>query len=63
MTIRVTRRAALAGVSMFAITGRARAATVIRWATVVAAAHPEVAMMNQVAADMKARPMARACSA
>ncbi len=55
MTIRVTRRAALAGVSMFAITGRARAATVIRWATVVAATHPEVTMMNQVAADMKAQ--------
>ena len=53
MTIRVTRRAALAGSLVFAITGRARAATVIRWATVVAAAHPEVAMMNKVAADMK----------
>jgi tripartite ATP-independent transporter DctP family solute receptor len=53
MTFRVTRRAALAGVSVFAITGRARAATVIRWATVVAASHPEVAMMNKVAAEMK----------
>jgi tripartite ATP-independent transporter DctP family solute receptor len=53
MTICVTRRAALAGVSVFAIAGRARAATVIRWATVVAATHPEVAMMNKVAADMK----------
>jgi tripartite ATP-independent transporter DctP family solute receptor len=53
MTIRVTRRTALAGASVFAITGRARAATVIRWATVVAATHPEVAMMNKVAADMK----------
>ena len=53
MTIRVTRRAALAGVSVFAIAGAARAATVIRWATVVAATHPEVAMMNKVAADMK----------
>jgi len=53
MTIRVTRRATLAGASVFAITGRARAATVIRWATVVASSHPEVAMMNKVAADMK----------
>jgi tripartite ATP-independent transporter DctP family solute receptor len=54
MTIRVTRRAALAGVSLFAITGRARAATVLRWATVVPIAHPEVAMMNKVAEDVKA---------
>jgi tripartite ATP-independent transporter DctP family solute receptor len=53
MTIRLTRRAALAGASVFAIAGRARAATVIRWTTVVAATHPEVAMMNKVAADMK----------
>lgn len=53
MTYHTTRRAALAGVALFAITGRARAATVIRWATVVPIAHPEVAMMNKVAADMK----------
>jgi tripartite ATP-independent transporter DctP family solute receptor len=53
MTIAVTRRAALAGVSLFAITGRARAATVIRWATVLPVSHPEVAMMNKVSADLK----------
>ena len=32
---------------------RARAAVVIRWATVLPMNHPEVAMMNKVAADMK----------
>ncbi len=53
MTFRVTRRGALVGASVFAIAGHARAATVIRWATVVASNHPEVAMMNKVAADMK----------
>jgi TRAP-type transport system periplasmic protein len=54
MTIQVTRRLALAGVSLFAITGRARAATVLRWATVVPITHPEVVMMNKVAEDVKA---------
>jgi tripartite ATP-independent transporter DctP family solute receptor len=53
MTIHVTRRAALAGVSVFAIARRARAATTIRWATVLPVSHPEVAMMNKVAADLK----------
>src|ERR1035437_4059551 len=53
MTIHVTRRAALAGVSVFAIAGRARAATTIRWATVLPVSHPEVAMMNKVAAALK----------
>jgi TRAP-type transport system periplasmic protein len=53
MPLRLTRRAALSGVALFAVATGARAATVIRWATVVASTHPEVAMMNKVAADMK----------
>jgi tripartite ATP-independent transporter DctP family solute receptor len=53
MAIRVTRRAALAGVSVFAITARARAATVIRWSDAMAVTHPEVSLMYKVAADMK----------
>ncbi len=50
----ITRRRSLALAPMLAFAARpARAATVLRWATVVASSHPEVAMMNAVAADMR----------
>lgn len=57
MNLRITRRAALAsiplaGVSLFAITGRARAATILRWANVLPLSHPTVIMMNDVAAEV-----------
>ena len=51
----MTRRSTLALPAIAAFTGMirpARAATVLRWATVVPASHPEVAMMNKVAADL-----------
>lgn len=41
--------AGTAGVAAVMMTGRARAATVLRWATVLAANHPQVAMMERVA--------------
>ena len=49
MTIRLSRRTALLSLPLFAIAGRARAATVIRWATVLPNSHPSVPMMNKVA--------------
>lgn len=57
MNRRITRRSALAsaslaGLSLFAITGRARAATILRWANVLPLAHPAVLMMNKVAAEV-----------
>ena len=53
MSIPVTRRGALVAASVFAITGRARAATVIRWSDAMAVSHPEVSLMYKVASDMK----------
>lgn len=52
MSLRLTRRTALAGVSLFAIAGRARAATILRWANVLPLSHPTVLMMNKVAAEI-----------
>ncbi len=51
----LTRRAALALplLAMPFVARPARAATVLRWATVLPPSHPEIAMMNQVAADLK----------
>lgn len=53
---RLTRRTALAAVAGGALSLRARparAATVLRWATVLTASHPGVAMMDKVAADVR----------
>jgi len=48
------RRALLSGAALFAITGRASAATTLRWATVLPVSHPGVAMMNKVADAVRA---------
>ena len=52
MAIPVTRRAALAGGLLLA-SGAARAATTLRWSTVLPGNHPETAMMERVAAQVK----------
>ncbi len=53
----LTRRALIgATAGLAAMGGRvrsARAATILRWATVLTTSHPSVAMMDKVAADMK----------
>ena len=52
----ITRRHVLAGtaaLSLAGITRPARAATVIRWATVLATTHPFVTMMERVAKQVK----------
>ncbi len=52
-----TRRTLVAGTAATALLAarsrRARAATVLRWATVLTASHPSVAMMDKVAAEMR----------
>ena len=54
---RWTRRkwmsAGLAGVAAAALPGRARAATTLRWATVLATNHPSVQMMERVAKQVR----------
>jgi len=56
-TLNWTRRrwigAGLAGLAAGALPGRARAATVLRWATVLPANHPSVAMMDRVAKEVR----------
>ena len=51
----ISRRVALAGVGAAAVVRPARAATVLRWASVLSVNHPGVAMMNRVAADVLAQ--------
>jgi len=58
MTLRpTTRRTMIAGAAASALLATkprpARAATVLRWATVLTTTHPSVAMMDKVAADMR----------
>ena len=51
-----TRRTLVAGTAAAVLAAhprRARAATVLRWATVLTASHPSVAMMDKVAAEMR----------
>jgi tripartite ATP-independent transporter DctP family solute receptor len=53
---RIRRRALLGGATVAGLGARlrpARAATVLRWATVLTTSHPSVAMMNKVAAEMR----------
>ena len=54
---RWTRRewlgASLAGVAVGAVPGRAGAATVLRWATVLPTNHPSVTMMERVAKQVR----------
>jgi tripartite ATP-independent transporter DctP family solute receptor len=45
--------AALAGVAVGTLPGRARAATTLRWASVLATNHPTVAMMERVAKQVR----------
>src|SRR3984893_17751960 len=56
-SMRWTRRAwigaGLAGMAIGALPGRARAATTLRWATVLATNHPSVAMMERVAKQVR----------
>jgi TRAP-type transport system periplasmic protein len=56
-SMRWTRRnwigAALASTALGAFPGRARAATTLRWATVLATNHPTVAMMERVAKQVR----------
>src|SRR3954471_7537725 len=56
MTNRLPRRHVLAGtaaLSLAGVTRPARAATVIRWATVLATTHPFAVMMERVAKQVK----------
>jgi tripartite ATP-independent transporter DctP family solute receptor len=52
-----SRRGLIAATAAAALVGarprKARAATVLRWATVLTASHPSVAMMDKVAAEMR----------
>jgi tripartite ATP-independent transporter DctP family solute receptor len=56
-SIRWTRRewigASVAGIAALAVPGRARAATTLRWATVLPTNHPSVAMMERVAKQVR----------
>jgi len=55
MQINISRRAALIGAGAVLAPRIGRAAQVLRWSTVLPASHPETAMMQAVAADMKAK--------
>jgi tripartite ATP-independent transporter DctP family solute receptor len=48
----ITRRAAIGAVACTLAVTTARAATVLRWATVLPGTHPETAMMQTIAADV-----------
>src|SRR5436190_17264947 len=56
-SIRWTRRewiaASVAGIAALALPGRARAATTLRWATVLPTNHPSVTMMEKVAKQVR----------
>jgi len=56
-SFRWTRRewigASVAGIAALALPGRARAATTLRWATVLPTNHPSVAMMERVAKQVR----------